>query len=61
MLAENLLFESAELLGRIHEVLKKYPTKLPEGIGKKFFEFMTPQKAIESYSRSLDIATIKLV
>ena len=50
-----ILQESAELLGKIHSVLKDYP-KLPVGIGEDFFRYMTPQSAAESYHRSLAIA-----
>ena len=46
--SETLLTESAEMLGKIHSVLKDYP-KLPEGIGENFFKYMTPQNAIKSY------------
>ena len=53
--SEALLLESAELLGKIHRVLRSYP-KLPEGIGAAFFANMTPRRAIESCRRSLEIA-----
>ena len=53
--SEALLLESAELLGRIHAVLQAYPT-LPEGIGAGFFARMTPQRALESYRRSVAAA-----
>lgn len=52
---EALLLESAELLGKIHAVLQAYPA-LPEGIGADFFARMTPQRALESYRRSLAAA-----
>ena len=52
---DAVLQESAELLGKIHTVLKDYP-RLPIGIGEDFFKFMTPQKALNSYHRSLAIA-----
>ena len=52
---EALLLESAELLGKIHCVLRAYP-KLPEGIGTAFFANMTPQRALGSYRRSLETA-----
>ena len=55
MATDAILQESAELLGKIHSVLKDYP-KLPVGIGEDFFRYMTPQKAVESYHRSLAIA-----
>lgn len=53
--SETLLTESAEMLGKIHSVLKDYP-KLPEGIGENFFKYMTPQNAIKSYKTSLETA-----
>ena len=53
--SEALLLESAELLGKIHTVLQAYPA-LPEGIGAGFFARMTPQRAPDSYRRSLAIA-----
>lgn len=53
--SEVILQESAELLGKIHSILKDYP-ELPVGIGEIFFQYMTPQRAIESYHRSLAIA-----
>lgn len=52
---EALLLESAELLGKIHGVLRAYP-QLPEGIGAAFFANMTPRRAMASYRRSLEIA-----
>ncbi|MCH5262606.1 MAG: aminoglycoside phosphotransferase family protein [Lachnospiraceae bacterium] len=52
---DAILQESAELLGKIHSVLKDYPG-LSVGIGENFFRYMTPQKAAESYHRSLEIA-----
>ncbi|MDO4385178.1 MAG: phosphotransferase [Clostridia bacterium] len=53
--SDALLLESAELLGKIHQVLRAYPP-LPEGIGAGFFRYMTPARARESYQRSLAIA-----
>lgn len=53
--SETLLLESAELLGRIHHVLEGYPS-LPEGIGTAFFTNMTPQRALDSYRKSLQLA-----
>lgn len=53
--SETLLLESAELLGKIHAVLRAYPA-LPEGIGAGFFARMTPQCALDSYRRSLAVA-----
>ena len=38
------MLESAELLGKIHQVLRAYPA-LPEGIGAAFFANMTPRRA----------------
>ncbi len=52
---ETILLESAELLGRIHSVLRNYPA-LPEGIGAGFFAHMTPQRALASYQGSLATA-----
>ena len=53
--SEALLMESAELLGKIHCVLRAYPA-LPEGIGAGFFAGMTPQRALASYRCSLAVA-----
>lgn len=50
-----LLTESARMLGRIHTGLAAY-TGLPLGIGADFFRYMTPERALESYRRSLIIA-----
>ena len=50
-----LLTESAQMLGKIHTALRAY-TGLPTGIGADFFTFMTPERALESYRRSLTIA-----
>lgn len=50
-----LLMESAELLGRIHTVLRD-DRSLSVGIGKDFFRFMTPENALTSYQRSLEKA-----
>lgn len=52
---DDILNESAEMLGKIHTALKDYPP-LPVGIGQDFFRFMTPERASESYRRSLKIA-----
>lgn len=52
---ETVLLESAELLGKIHSVLRNYPV-LPEGIGAGFFAHMTPQRALTSYRSSLATA-----
>jgi len=49
---ETVLLESAELLGKIHCVLRNYPA-LPEGIGAGFFSNMTPQRALTSYTGTL--------
>ena len=50
-----LLTASAGMLGKIHTALKDY-AGLPVGIGKDFFKFMTPERALQSYHRSLSIA-----
>ena len=50
-----LLAESAQMLGKIHAVLRDYPG-LPVGIGADFFKYMTPRRALESYKKSLTIA-----
>jgi len=52
---EWLLTQSAQMLGRIHTALKDYQG-LPVGIGADFFQYMTPERAIESYENSLAIA-----
>lgn len=51
----ELLWEQAELLGRIHAALRNY-SGLPEGIGAGFFRNMTPERALLSYQRSLETA-----
>lgn len=53
-----LLRESAALLGKIHTALAGYPP-LPEGIGKNFFAFMTPETALNSYENTLAAAREK--
>ena len=50
-----LLIESAQMLGNIHSALQDYPG-LPIGIGADFFKYMTPERALKSYERSLQIA-----
>ena len=50
-----LLTESARELGKIHTALKDY-SGLPIGIGSDFFQYMTPNKALRSYQKSLVIA-----
>ncbi len=50
-----LLLESAAMLGKFHAALKNY-SGLPNGIGEGFFQFMTPQRALHSYRKSLEIA-----
>ncbi len=50
-----LLTESARLLGRIHAALQSY-LGLPVGIGVDFFRYMTPERALQSYKKSLAIA-----
>lgn len=52
---QELLTESAQMLGRIHRVLQNYPP-LPEGIGANFFKYMTPERAQSSYENSLRVA-----
>lgn len=53
--SDALLWEQAEMLGRIHAALQDYPG-LPTGIGAGFFDTMTPQRAKESYQNSLRLA-----
>lgn len=53
--SETFLLETAEMLGKIHFVLRYYPA-LPEGIGAGFFSYMTPERALETYQRSYDTA-----
>ena len=50
-----LLTESAQTLGKIHAALQEY-SGLPAGIGADFFKYMTPERALESYEKSLQIA-----
>ena len=50
-----LMTESAQMLGKIHTALRDYPG-LPIGIGSDFFKYMTPERALESYKKSLQIA-----
>lgn len=50
-----LLTESARMLGMIHAALRDYQ-ELPVGIGPDFFKYMTPDRALESYKKSLSIA-----
>lgn len=50
-----LLIESAQMLGKIHAALRDYQ-ELPVGIGADFFKYMTPNRASESYKKSLTIA-----
>ena len=50
-----LLVESAQMLGKIHAALRDYQ-ELPVGIGADFFKYMTPDRALESYKKSLTIA-----
>lgn len=47
-----LMAESARMLGQIHAALREY-AGLPAGIGADFFKYMTPERALESYRRSL--------
>ncbi len=50
-----LLTESARMLGKIHAALRDYQ-ELPVGIGADFFKYMTPNRALLSYKKSLAIA-----
>ena len=50
-----LLTESAQMLGKIHAALREY-SGLPTGIGADFFKYMTPERALLSYKKSLVIA-----
>ena len=50
-----LLTESAAMLGKFHTALKNYEG-LPTGIGEGFFQYMTPERARNSYQASLEIA-----
>ncbi len=50
---EWFMRETPVLLGRIHQVLRDYP-ELPMGIGKEFFQYMTPENARQSYFRSYE-------
>ena len=47
--------ESAQMLAKIHLALKDLEG-LPEGIGKNFFAYRTPEKTLSSYENSLKIA-----
>ena len=50
-----LLTESAHMLGQIHAALRDCPG-LTVGIGANFFKYMTPDRALLSYQKSLNIA-----
>lgn len=50
-----LLIQSAQMLGKIHTILRNYPG-LPVGIGADFFQYMTPERALKSYENSLSVA-----
>lgn len=52
-----LMQESAAMLGKIHTALEGY--SLPEGIGKGFFEYMTPERAATSYRHTLRLAEMR--
>lgn len=52
---EWFMRETPVLLGRIHQTLREYP-QLPMGIGKEFFQYMTPENARQSYRRSYEKA-----
>ncbi|MDR0898617.1 MAG: phosphotransferase [Oscillospiraceae bacterium] len=55
--SDVLLTQCAQMLGRIHKALEHYPA-LPVGIGEGFFTFMTPNRAQESYRKSLETARV---
>lgn len=50
-----LLKESAEMLGKIHVALTDY-RGLPTGIGADFFRYMTPENALRSYEKTIEVA-----
>lgn len=50
-----LLIQSAQMLGKIHTILRNYPG-LPVGIRADFFQCMTPKRALKSYENSLSVA-----
>lgn len=52
-----LLWQSAEVLGKIHTALKNY-SGLPVGIGADFFRYMTPENALRSYKSTLETARL---
>ncbi len=52
---EWLMEQSAETLGRIHNALENCQ-QIPIGIGEDFFVHMTPENALMSYEKSLDVA-----
>lgn len=52
---EWFMKESAEMLGKIHKALEEFPS-LTSGIGKEFFNFITPETSKISYEKSLDKA-----
>ncbi|AKN33859.1 aminoglycoside phosphotransferase [Clostridium carboxidivorans P7] len=52
---EWFMKESAEMLGKIHKALEGI-SSLSSGIGKEFFNFITPKAAKISYEKSLNIA-----
>lgn len=47
--------ETPALLGKMHTALLEY-RELPEGIGRDFFEYMTPESVYTSYCRSIERA-----
>lgn len=52
---EWLLYDSAEMLGKIVHAMSNL-RKLPEGIGKGFFQYVTPDNAIKSHNNTLKVA-----
>jgi Ser/Thr protein kinase RdoA (MazF antagonist) len=50
-----LLYESANMLGKVQKAMEKLPL-LPIGISQGFFDFMTPERARNNYSSTLEIA-----
>lgn len=50
-----LIPQAAQMLGRIHHALRTYQG-LSEGIGERFFRYMTPERALRSHRATLAIA-----
>lgn len=55
---EWLLYESAQMLGKIQSALEELPP-LPIGIGQSFFDKMTPERARANYESTLKLACEK--